>query len=164
MLTLSWPWRSWFRAKLQHSRSQPVCVVGSFVAGTESSHPAAAGISSLSSVRLFLSELDCSSTAFQVLLNKMHTMPLVMSGLLWNVKGYHSLNSHSSGVADQGFVSAGQDIEGGVEERGQAPDVSDLSLPWEAVELVLEHAFHGQSWWLWMECCPVSEPGGEGSE
>lgn len=48
--------------------------------------------------------------------------------------------------------------------RGRHLMVSALSLPcfWGAVELVSGHTFHGQSWWLWRECYPVSEPGGEG--
>lgn len=55
-----------------------------------------------------------------------------------------------------------------VERRsgGRHLTISALSLPcfWEGVELVLEHVSHGQRWWLWRECCPVSELGGEGLE
>lgn len=79
--------------------------------------------SSLSSVGLLLSELGCSSTAFQVLLNKCrlcHWLYLVWSEMWKHI--IHWTATSLQRVADQGFVSTGQDIEGGVKEWGQAPD------------------------------------------
>lgn len=96
---------------------------------------------------------------------QVQTLPLVISGLVWNVKAYHSLNSHISPKGCRPGICFHRAGHRGWSEGVGAGTWLFLICPfWEPAELVLEHAFHGQSWWLWMECCPVTEPGGKGLE